>query len=159
MSEFRVEKHRAAADLTLSTGARVKGVFFLSDSSAARAGAERVCDLLNGEAGFFPFELAGEGQARTVMYNRAHIAMVALPANALEARLDIGYDLAVKRRVALLLTTGMRVTGTVAIYQPDGHTRLSDYTRVEEVFRYLETADHTLIINFAHVVELLETPE
>ena len=47
----------------------------------------------------------------------------------------------------------------VSVFRPAGHQRLSDYAQVGEVFRYLETADHTLIINFAHIVELLEIAE
>ena len=159
MSEFRVEKRRAEAELTLSTGTRVKGAFFLAGSSAGHAGPERVGDLLNGEQGFFPFELSGGGNPRTVLYHRAHVTTIVLPPNVIEAQLDPGYDLATKRRVSILLSTGTRVAGTVSVYRPLGHDRLSDYARVGEVFRYLETSDHTLIINFAHIVELLEIPE
>ena len=159
MSEFRVEKRRAEAELTLATGARVKGAFFLAGSSAAHAGPERVADLLNGDQGFFPFDLAGQGAPRTVLYNRAHVTMVALPPSVIEAQLDPGYDLAIKRRVSILLSDGTRVAGTVSIYRPLGHDRLSDYAHVTEAFRYLETSDHTLIINSAHIVELLEILE
>ena len=42
MSEFRVEKRREAAELTLSTGTTVSGHFFLSGSSQGHAGPERV---------------------------------------------------------------------------------------------------------------------
>ncbi len=145
--------------MTLSTGSRVKGAFFLAGSAAGHAGPERVGDLLNGEQGFFPFELAGGGNPRTVLYNRAHVTAIALPPNAIEAQLDPGYALAIKRRVSILLSTGMRVAGTVSVYRPIGRDRLSDYTHVEEVFRYLETSDHTLIINSAHIVELMEIIE
>ncbi len=159
MSEFRVEKHRAEAQLTLTTGTRVKGAFFLAGSAAGHAGPERVGDLLNGEQGFFPFELAGGGNPRTVLYNRAHVTTIALPPNAIEAQLEPGYDLAIKRRVSILLSTGTRVAGTVSVSRPVGHNRLSDYAQAGEVFRYLETSDHTLIINSAHIVELMEIAE
>jgi len=155
-SEFRVEKHRAEAELTLSTGTRVKGAFFLSDSSAGHVGPERVGDLLNGEQGFFPFELAGGGTPRTVLYNRAHVTTIALPSHVSEAKLDPGYDVATKRRVSILLSTGMRVAGMVSVYRPAGHDRLSDFAHVDVPFRYLETSDHTLIINTSHIVELVE---
>ena len=159
MSEFRVEKQRAEAELTLSTGTRVRGAFFLAGSSATHAGPERVGDLLNGEHGFFPFELAGAGSPRTVLFNRAHITTIALPPNTIEAQLDPGYALATKRRVSILLSTGTRVAGTVSVYRPVGRDRLSDYAHVNEAFRYLETSDHTLIINSAHIVELMEISE
>jgi hypothetical protein len=159
MSQLRVEKRRAEAELTLSTGIRVMGTFFLASSSALHAGPERVGDLLNGDQGFFPFELSGDGGPRTVLYNRAHVTMIALPPSVVEAQLDPGYDLAIKRRVSVLLSTGTRIAGTVSMYRPVGHDRLSDYTHIAEAFRYVETSDQTLIINSAHIVELEETPE
>jgi hypothetical protein len=159
MSEFRIEKRRAEAELTLSTGIRVKGTFFLASSSAVHAGPERVGDLLNADQGFFPFELTGDGNPQTVLYNRAHVTMIALPPSVVEAQLDPGYDLAIKRRVSILLSTGTRVAGTVSMYRPVGHDRLSDYAHIAEAFRYLETSDHTLIINSAHIVELQEILE
>ena len=159
MSEFLVTKRRAEAELTLSTGVRVQGTFFLAGSSASHAGPERIGDLLNGDQGFFPFELTGSGTRQTVLYNRAHVAMIALPPSAIEAQLDPGYDVALKRRVSILLSTGIRVSGTVSIYRPSGHDRLSDYAHVAEAFRYLETSDQTLIINSAHIVEFVETAE
>jgi hypothetical protein len=159
MSEFRVEKRRAEAELTLSTGTRVKGAFFLAGSSAGHVGPERIADLLNGEQGFFPFELAGDGSPRTVLYNRAHVTTIALPPSVIEAQLEPGYELGVKRRVSVLLSTGTRVAGTVSVFGAIGHERLSDYAHVGEVFRYLETSDRTLIINSAHIIELMEIAE
>jgi hypothetical protein len=118
-----------------------------------------VGDLLNADQGFFPFELIDDGNPRTVLYNRAHVTLIALPPSVVEAQLDPGYDLAIKRRVSILLSTGARITGSVSIYRPVGHDRLSDYAHIAEAFRYLETSDHTLLINSAHIVELQEIPE
>ena len=56
MSEFRVEKRREAAELTLVTGATLAGFFFLAGSSQLHTGPERVGDVMNFEAGFFPFD-------------------------------------------------------------------------------------------------------
>ena len=58
MSQFRVEKRRAEAEVTLASGESRRGCFFLSSSSAVHAGPERVKDVLNFESGFFPFETA-----------------------------------------------------------------------------------------------------
>jgi hypothetical protein len=159
MSDLRVDKRRADAELTLSTGTRVKGAFFLAGSTAAHSGPERVGDLLNTEKGVFPFELAGGGHARTVLYNRAHVSTVALPPGANEAELEPGYALATRRRVSILLSSGARVAGTVSVCRPVGRDRLSDHAHLEPTFWYLETSDHTLIINSAHIVELLEIAE
>ena len=152
-SEFRVEKKRADAELILTTGTTVKGCFFLWASSQFHAGAERVGDLLNAQTGFFPFETEN---GETALYNRAQIVMVRLPPTDHEAQLDPGYEVATRRTVSMLLTTGDRVTGTVTVYRPAGRDRLSDYARSDEIFRYVETAGHTLIVNSAHLVELRE---
>lgn len=153
-SRYRIEKRRADAELTLTTGARVKGCFFVWASSQTRTGPERVGDLLNEQDGFFPFELE---DGRTALYNRAHIVAVRLPAHAKEAELEPGYVVATRRLVSMLLSNGDRVDGVVAVQRPSGHDRLSDYARMAEAFRYVETASETLIVNSAHLVELRET--
>ena len=153
-SEYRVEKRRAEAELTLTTGVRVRGCFFLWASNQSQGRPERVGDLLNEQPGFFPFELE-DGQ--TALYNRAQIVIVRLPAQTVEVQLEPGYEVATRRVVSMLLSTGDRIAGTVAVHRPAGRDRLSDYARGEEMFRYVETPDQTLIVNSAHLVELRET--
>jgi hypothetical protein len=152
MSEFRIEKRREPADVTLVTGATVSGVFFLAGSSQVHSGPERVGDVLNFDAGFFPFESNGE----TSLINRAHVLKVVLPPQMIEAQLDAGYDVATRRLVKVLLTTGEVVTGHVVVFRPPGRDRLSDYAHIDERFRYVELADRTLMINSAHIVALTE---
>ena len=60
-SEFHVEKQRADAVVTLSSGESSRGCFFVAGGSASHAGPERVGDVLNAEAGFFPFEIQDAG--------------------------------------------------------------------------------------------------
>ncbi len=154
MSDYRVEKRRESAELTLTTGATVAGYLFLSSSSAVHTGPERVRDLLNLESGFFPFE---SESGETSLVNRAHVLKVALPAPVIEAHLDAGYGVATRRTVSVLLTSGERLTGTVTLAAPPGRGRLSDnYAGLEEPFRYLELPDRTILINSAHVVGLSE---
>ena len=153
MSEFRFEKQRVAATLTLAPGTSVSGSFFVAGQTSNHDGAERIGDLLNAQIGFFPFELR---DGTTVLYNRSHLIAVALDAGISEAERDPGYDVATHRNVGMLLSTGMRVKGRVAVYAPQGRDRLSDYARSPEIFRYLVTQKNTLIINAAHIVELTE---
>ena len=155
MSDYRVEKRRAAAELTLSTGATIRGSFFLAGSTATHPGPERIADLLNGESGFFPF--AVEAPADTVLYNRAQLVSIRLLDGNGEARLDPGYELATERRVSMMLSSGQRLVGAVRVYRPIGRDRLSDYARSTDTFRYLEAPDATFIVNTAHIVELKET--
>jgi hypothetical protein len=156
MSEFRVEKRREAAELTLSTGATVAGYFFLAGSSHFHSGPERVGDVLNQDAAFFPFE-AGDGA--TSLYSRAQVLMVSLPTPVIEAQLDAGYDVATRRTVRVLLTNGETVLGSIVVYRPQGRDRLSDYAAIDERFRYLELPDRTVLINSAHIVALTEVTE
>jgi hypothetical protein len=154
-SELRVEKRREAAEITLVTGATVPGVFFLAPSSPSHTGPQRVGDLLNDEAGFFPFETGGT----TTLINRAHVLKVALPTEMIEAQLDTGYHVATRRHIKVLLTTGEAITGDIVVFRPAGHDRLSDYAHIDEPFRYVELADRTLLINSAHIVTLTEVNE
>ena len=101
----------------------------------------------------FPFELR---EGTTVLYNREHLVAVALEPGVSEAELDPGYDIATQRHVGMLLSTGMRVRGKVAVYAAPGRDRLSDYTRTPELFRHVETPDGTVVVNLAHIVELRE---
>jgi len=153
VSEFRFEKQRISAALTLAPGASVSGSFFVAGQTSNHEGAERIGDVLNGQTGFFPFELR---DGTTVLYNRAHLVAVALEPGVQEAERDPGYDVATHRNVGMLLSTGMRVKGRVAVYAPAGRDRLSDYARAPEMFRYVVTQKNTLIINAIHIVELTE---
>ncbi len=159
VSEYRVEKRRAEVALTLTTGATVRGCFFLADSRASHGGPERVADLLNAENGFFPFELKLDRTPHTVLYNRTQLVVVTLLESTIEAQLDPGYSVATERDVRMLLSNGETVHGRVRVYRPTGRDRLSDYARLPETFRYVETDEATLIVNSAHIVELRETSE
>jgi hypothetical protein len=158
MSEYRVEKTKAAAILTLSNGAIVCGCFFVAGSSATHEGPERIADVLNAEEGFFPFEVIGPEGTRTALYHRCQVMLVALE-NDREPQGDPGYAVATRRWVSMLLSNGSRVSGAVRVYRPPGRDRLSDYARSRETFRYLETPTDTLLVNIAHVIELTETEE
>jgi hypothetical protein len=159
VSEFRVEKRRVEAALTLTTGATIRGCFFLAGARATHGGPERVADLLNGETGFFPFELNADNEPYTVLYNRAQVVLVTLLEDSIEAQLDPGYSVATERDVEMLLSNGHTIEGSVRVYRPTGRDRLSDYARLPDAFRYVETDDATVIVNTAHIVELRETTE
>jgi hypothetical protein len=154
MSLFRVAKRRAGAELTLSSGERRLGSFFLAGPTVTARGAERVSDLLNAEAGFFPFETCdGRG---TILVNRDHVVLAHLKDDAYEPRIDPDYDVATVRRVEMTLTNNAVLRGSVRVYCPAGHDRLSDYARSPRMFRYVENGEGTFIVNSAHIVELLE---
>ena len=157
MSQFRVEKQRVEAELTLSSGERLQGFFFLAASSASHPGPERIVELLNSEPGFFPFE--APPSAETVLVNRRHLVVARLVGAAEEARLASGYDVATVRHVSVKLSNRLELRGTVRVHLPEGRNRLSDYARSSEHFRYLESADGTFVVNVDHIVQLSDLPE
>lgn len=152
-SEYRIEKARTDAVLVLANGETARGQFFVGVYGRSSA-PERVAELLNGEAGFFPFEIHDPAGPRTVLYNRLQVMTVALADE--EARLDAGYDVATPRSIAVHLSNNQRLTGWIRIHRPEGRDRLSDWTRQPELFRYVETDTATYLINMAHVVEVIE---
>lgn len=156
-SGFRVPKDRAEAVLTLSSGESMRGCVFVAGGSARHTGPERVGELLNAETGFFPFEVQDGENVRTVLVNSRHVVMVELADN--EASRAPGYDVARRQIASVLMSSGQRVVGAVRVYEPEGRDRLSDWGRRPEVFRYVETADTTYIVNMAHVVEVSEVVE
>ena len=130
MSQFRVEKLRAGAEVTLATGATDRGTFFLAGSSALTDGPERVADLLNAEDGFFPFETIGvDAASDTLLINRSHVVCVLLHGRRNEPQMDPGYGVATERHVSMLLSNGATLSGAVRVYRPQGRDRLSDYAR------------------------------
>jgi len=154
-SEYRVEKSRVEATLTLSNGTSVHGHFFIAGNSRTHAGPEGVGDVLNSESGFFPFDARRADGSRTVLYNRDHVVFVAL-ADTAEPRRDSGYDVATQWSVAMLMSNGTRLHGAVRVFRPHGRDRLSDFMRASETFRYLESERATYIFNIHHVLELTE---
>jgi hypothetical protein len=153
MSQFRFEKHQTAASLVLSTGTIRVGHVFVVSSLTTHGGPERVGDLLNDEHGFFPFQ---HGDGTTGQYNRAHVVLVKLPSGLAEEELDPGYDVAIRREITLLLSTGATIDGTLLVNGPPGHERLSDYVRNTKRFWYIVTPEGTVIVNSEHIVELVE---
>lgn len=153
-STFRVEKERAHAILTLSSGQSAEGCFFLASPSSHGVGRERVGELLNSATGFFPFEIHGTRSVRTALLNRSQLVTVAL--SDPEAGSVPGYEVATRRRVRIDLVGGRRIEGVVRVYRPAGRDRLSDWAADPEPFRYVETDELTLLVNMAHVIEISE---
>jgi hypothetical protein len=147
-SAFRFEKRRIEAAVTLVGGESTRGSFFVA--------GERVGELLNQEAGFFPFEIHAGDRTHTVLYHRAHVISVVL--SEPEAARDPAYAVAKRRDVWMMLSDGRRLRGVVRVYRPEGRDRLSDWARQPETFRYVDTDEGTVLVNLAHIVAVTEEP-
>ena len=147
-SAFRFEKRRVEAGISLVGGDTIHGSFFVA--------GERVVDLLNLEAGFFPFEIQSGDGTQTVLYHRAHVIAVSLPEN--EAPRDAAYAVAKRRDIWILLSDGRRIRGVVRVYRPEGRDRLSDWARQPETFRYVDTDEGPVLVNITHIVAVTEEP-
>lgn len=150
-SAFHIEKQRMDAVLVLTSGATVIGQFFLAPANPNSTGRERVGELLNAELTFFPFE---DERGDTVLYNRDHVVTVEVFDD--EARRDAGYGVATSRTVTLSLANGRQLSGSVRVFRPEGHNRLSDWARHGPRFRYVETTHSTFLVNVDHVVDARE---
>jgi len=153
-SEFRFEKQRAEASVTIVGGESATGSFFVAGAQSNHEGAQRVGELLNQETGFFPFEIQTADGPRTILYHRAHVITVTVTNS--EAASDPGYAVAKRRDVFILLSDGRKLRGVVRVYRPEGRDRLLDWTRQPEVFRYVDTDEGTLLVNAAHIVAVTE---
>ena len=154
MSEFRIEKVRAEAVVTMSNGQVVRGCFFVFGAGASHDGPERVGELLNDTYDFVPFERLDSDGPRQVVCNRSHLVVVKL--RYPEASLEPGYDVATRRIVTLLVSSGQRIIGEIRIFRPERRARVSDWARCGKRFCYVEADEGTLLVNLDHVVEVSE---
>jgi hypothetical protein len=157
-SPFRMDKRKVDATLTLTSGRTVRGAFFAGENGAFGDGPERIDDLLNqasGRAGgFFAFARLDTVPSRVVLYNTAHVSVIALDDR--EARDVPGYEVAPVRQVELTMSNGDTVRGEIRVYLPDGRNRVSDWAREPDTFRSLEVGRDTVLVNIHHVVEIRE---
>jgi hypothetical protein len=155
LSELRIEKHRVEVTVTLSDGRTVQGCVFVSEYNANHTGPESVKDLMNDGPGFFPIEVLHPDGVTIRLLNRQHVLFVTL-ANDRELRQAAGAEVATRRAVTLVLDNGTTLDGFVPVSRPRGRDRLSDHTRWEEAFWYLDVPPRTVIVNASRVIELQE---
>ena len=152
MSQFRVEKRRAEAELTLATGATLHGSFFLAASTPTQVGPERVADLLNAETGFFPFDsvVVPRPERSSSTARTSSPCGCSSRSRKRSSRPDTGRDGAPRRDDACQRHAAR---GVGARLLSEGTRPVERLGAIRRVFRYLETARHTFIVNTAHVVE------
>ncbi len=154
---LRFEKHRAHARIVLTGGREHDGWFFVAGAAARHGGRERIADLLESNAGFVPFEMATGAGVETRLINPRHLVYVVLGTEEVDLHAEwVGGR---RQPVTLWLSNGTRLVGVVYVDRPEGHDRLSDWTRQPDTFRYVESSEGLLLVNAAHVVDLTEADE
>ena len=121
MSEYRIDKTRTAALLTLAGPRTVAGDLFVQPYTSRRSGPELPQDILNNSDAFFPFALeSGE----TVMISKDHLVEAHVETNGLADELAAAGMPAAK--VELSLSGGVSRVGTLYLEAPRERPRLLD---------------------------------
>jgi hypothetical protein len=148
MEELRVPKRRVGVEVVLPGGTARRVTVFLAEAAAGHAGPERVADLLNGTAEFFP--VVDEASGGIAFLHRAAVALVRV------RREHDGDDaeaetLPTEHDVELALTDGAVVRGLVSYVRPPDRARLVDVLNEPAPFLRLLEGEGVALVNKRHV--------
>lgn len=151
MEELRVPKRRVGIEVVLPGGAARRVAVFLADAAADHAGAERVADLLNGAAEFFP--ALDEADGSVGFLHRAAVAIVRFPRD-LDADDGDALTLPTEHVVEVGLTDGTAVQGLVSYVRPPDRARLVDVLNEPAPFLRLLEDGGVALVNKRHVARV-----
>ena len=149
MEDFRVPKRRVEIETLSVDGVSRKIGVYLSEYSAIHSGSERVSDLLNEVAEFFP---AIDGQTgQTIFLTRSGLisATVASVEELDASERDVPLT---EQRVEVTLTNGTTFQGTMAYLRHPERSRVIDVLNEPSRFFSVRVGDRTTLINKRHVV-------
>jgi hypothetical protein len=150
VDDLRIPKRAVPVEVGLPGGGIHRVSVFLAEGAAAHPGPERLSDLLNGSAPFFPAR-EEPGGAMTFL-NRASVAVARVA--AAEEPADDSYTIPTEHEVEIALADGTLLAGLVAYVAPENHERLVDFlNRPEPFFRLLER-DGVALVGRAHVARV-----
>lgn len=152
MDELRVPKRRVPIEIGLSGDQRRHVVVFLAEFASHHSGTERVSDLLNGDAEFFP----AQDLDKKVMtfFNRTQILSVRVEASEEPSSAD-SHTIPTEYEVELTLSDGTRVRGLVSYVLPPDRARVVDFlNEAPRFFRLLE-AGKVALVNKHHVAQVV----
>lgn len=151
MDELRVPKRRVGIEVVLPGGAARRVVVFLAEAAAEHAGPERVADLLNGAAEFFP--VLDEEAGGVAFLHRASVAIVRFP-RELDADDGEALTLPTEHEVELGLADGTVVRGLVSYVRPPDRARLVDVLNEPAPFLRLLEDGGAALVNKRHVARV-----
>jgi hypothetical protein len=151
VEELRVPKRRVAVEVVLPSGVARRVSVFLAEAAPDHEGAERVSDLLNGGADFFP---AYDEQCGAMTFlNRESVALARV---ARELEQDASDDIAVptEHEVEITLVDGTRLQGVVSYLLPPERSRLGDFLNQSAPFFRLVERDFVTLVRRAQVARV-----
>jgi hypothetical protein len=151
VEELRIPKRKTTVEFSLEGGTRRHVIVFLSEFASTHAGPERISDLLNGEAEFFP--ALDPSRDAMCFFHREAITSARVEAS-LEPADDTAHTIPLEHEVEIRLADGALVRGLVTYVLPPDRARVIDFlNEAPRFFRVLEK-DVVVLVNKRHVCEV-----
>jgi len=123
--EFQVGTHGASVEVVLRNSTTLRGRMFLHDIAEKHQGPEKVEDVLNSAAQFFPIAVR-EGGEKTVLVNKAQTLYVKVPAEQGKVQPGVQGAASWAVQVTVEMVQGAPLQGIVYFAQPPGRDRTLD---------------------------------
>ena len=155
VDEFQVSTHGASVEVVLRNSTVLRGRMFLHDIAEKHDGAERVEDVLNSPAQFFPIAVR-EGGEKTVLVNKAQTLYVKVPAE--QGKVQPGAQGAASWavQVTVEMVQGAPLQGVVYFAQPAGSDRTLDRLNESEPYFCLVQDSAFYYVKLSSVVVVRE---
>lgn len=148
MSEFRIEKVRRCAVVTLAGGGTVQGDFFLQPTARYRVGPQHPAELFEEPDPFLPLAIAAD---QLVFIAKAQVIRVQFAADPADTEVG-GVE---EASVDVTCTDGSVASGQLRLETRADRPRLLDYLNGEtQQFLTLHSPDGILLINRRQIVQV-----
>jgi hypothetical protein len=138
------------ATLLQTSGGKREGEIFVMERVPQHAGVETALDLLNRPEAFFPFRSKKDGTG-ILLIAKARTVVLTVPRTDPEDSDRL--SAAKQASLEVTLADGSKLSGWATLELPQYHSRLLDYLNASrDEFFALATADHTHVVNRAHVL-------
>lgn len=153
--QFQVQTRSVSVEVVLKNSTALKGRVFLHEIAARHGGAERVGDVVNSAARFFPLAVSQSGE-QTLLINKDQVLYLKVPQEPL--RVDVRQQGASSWavQVNLEMLQGAPILGVVYFAQPPGRDRTLDGLNASERFLCVVQDLVFLYVNLSHVVSVRE---
>ena len=152
MTGFSLPSVAIPATLLQTSGGKREGEIFTMERVPQHSGPETALDLLNRPEAFFPFR-PRKDDTGVLLVAKARTVMVTVPRTEPPPEDSDRLSAAKQASLEVTLADGSKLSGWATLELPEYHSRLLDYLNASrDAFFALATADHTHIVNRAHVL-------